>query len=400
MLTILTTHPIQYQVPIWQTLAGRGNVDFEVWYLSDHGVRLAQDKEFGLLFNWDIDLLSGYPYRFLSPMYATDDITSFYGARFIKAASLFEQHQVTALWINGWRVMADWQAVWYAHRYKIPLWLRAETNDLRRPGSFKHILRSLMLRIFFHQVSAFLYIGTANKRFYKNFGVPEHRLYFAPYCVDNDRFTRTSRELLPRRSELRRRWGIPEHATCFLFSGKLIPKKRPFDLIAALMILFQTSPDLIIERRVHLLIVGDGELRLQLTEQANELTHLVGSPVVTFAGFLNQSEIAQAYVAADCLVLPSDERETWGLVVNEALACGLPAVVSDRCGCAEDLVLPLGEEHVYPCGDAYALARCLRTQIEYTTRDRHDEYTRLAELHSILHTVKTVEMLYRKILYH
>jgi glycosyltransferase involved in cell wall biosynthesis len=60
-------------------------------------------------------------------------------------------------------------------------------------------------------------------------------------------------------------------------------------------------------------------------------------PPASFTGFLNQSEISRAYVAADCLVLPSDYRETWGLVVNEALASGLPCLVSQACGCAEDL---------------------------------------------------------------
>ena len=65
-------------------------------------------------------------------------------------------------------------------------------------------------------------------------------------------------------------------------------------------------------------------------------------PRGSFAGFLNQTEISQAYVAADCLVLASDHAETWGLVVNEALASGLPCLVSDACGCAEELAGALG----------------------------------------------------------
>ena len=84
-----------------------------------------------------------------------------------------------------------------------------------------------------------------------------------------------------------------------------------------------------------------------------------GSPPASFAGFLNQSEIPGAYVAADVLVLPS-ESETWGLVVNEALACGLPCVVSDACGSAEDLVIPLDPRLCYPVGDVEALARAIQ----------------------------------------
>lgn len=85
---------------------------------------------------------------------------------------------------------------------------------------------------------------------------------------------------------------------------------------------------------VHLLMVGTGPLEEAC--RAHATRHRLP---VSFAGFLNQSEMPSAYAAADCLVLPSDHGETWGLVVNEAMACGLPAIVSDLVGCAEDLVL-------------------------------------------------------------
>jgi glycosyltransferase involved in cell wall biosynthesis len=77
---------------------------------------------------------------------------------------------------------------------------------------------------------------------------------------------------------------------------------------------------------------------------------------VTFAGFLNQTEIVKAYLAADCLVLPSDYGETWGLVVNEAMACGLPAIVSDRVGCGPDLIIDGVTGYIFPFGDITALA--------------------------------------------
>jgi glycosyltransferase involved in cell wall biosynthesis len=80
---------------------------------------------------------------------------------------------------------------------------------------------------------------------------------------------------------------------------------------------------------------------------------------VTFAGFLNQTEIVGAYVAADCLVLPSDTGETWGLVVNEAMACGIPAIVSDQVGCGPDLVSDGVTGATFPMGDVDALAKRL-----------------------------------------
>jgi glycosyltransferase involved in cell wall biosynthesis len=102
----------------------------------------------------------------------------------------------------------------------------------------------------------------------------------------------------------------------------------------------------------------------------------------TWAGFLNQHDIGRAYAAADCLVLPS-QSESWGLVVNEAMATGLPAVVSDATGCAPDLITPGETGETYPCGDVDRLAAALdrvrarggRTTMAPACRRRIAEYS-------------------------
>jgi glycosyltransferase involved in cell wall biosynthesis len=198
--------------------------------------------------------------------------------------------------------------------------------------------------------------------------------------VDNARFALFARELAPRRFALRRDWGIVDHAYCVLFCGKLIPKKRPLDLLAAARLAPRLDG-----RPVHLLFVGDGELAGELRAQLT----LPGAPAATLTGFLNQAGIPAAFVAADCLVLPSDYGETWGLVVNEALAAGRPVIVSDHCGCAEDLAAPLGRaRHVFACGDVHALADCLRAVASHPSTDL--ELLRLSEAHSPQRTVETV----------
>jgi len=80
-------------------------------------------------------------------------------------------------------------------------------------------------------------------------------------------------------------------------------------------------------------MVGSGELEKYCTQYA-----ISNGLPVTFTGFVNQSKICDMYAIADCIVLASNEDETWGLVVNEAMACGIPAIVSNRCGCADDLI--------------------------------------------------------------
>ena len=328
MLAILTTHPIQYQVPLWQALAREGKIPFEVWYLTAHGTKSSYDEQFGKSFSWDIDTLSGYQYRFLD-VNENANVSSFTKLRLKKPLEkLFYENKVTALWIQGWQVFAYWQAVRQAHISKIPVWLRGESNDLGHNPAGKRLVKQLVLGQLFDRVKNFLYIGAANRRLYESFGVKSDQLHPAPYCVDNDRFTRQADALLPERADIRRQWGIPENAFCILFAGKFIPKKRPHDIITAMQDVRWRNFD----RPVHLLFVGSG----QLGEELKKNCHVVfdqdstdhsysrhrddRKPAASFTGFLNQTEISKAYVAADCLVLPSDPGETWGLVVNEALA--------------------------------------------------------------------------------
>ena len=368
MLAILTTHPIQYQVPIWQALAKDGRVPFEVWYLTDFGIKPRLDWEFGKTFSWDIDTLSGYPYRFVQKAEGASPGRVWKCRLREPLRDRLRQTGAKALWIQGWQVVAYWQAAREAAAAGVELWLRGESNDLAPPPQqlWKRPLKQLALRRLLGGVDRFLYIGSANKRLYQRFGVPDSRLYSAPYAVDNERFAGQALAFRPRRMELRRQWGIGDDAFCVLFCGKFIKKKRPLDLVKAAQASIANGQ----LHNIHLLFVGSGELGRELRQschvvydadtagsQAPETSIAAGSPnklpPASFAGFLNQTEISRAYVAADCLVLPSDHGETWGLVVNEALASGLPCLVSDACGCAEDLA---GQQFSFPMGDVGVLA--------------------------------------------
>jgi glycosyltransferase involved in cell wall biosynthesis len=350
MLVILTTHPIQYQVPLWQQLAALGGVDFEVWYMSDHSARPSLDREFGRVFAWDIDLLSGYPHRFLGA--PRRDITRFFGARLPNFGTALQAAGATALFVNGWQTAAYWDAVSAAHALGIHVWMRGESNDIAHPPLWKRAVKRVALRHLFDRIDHFLTIGAANRRLYEAYGVKPMQLHPAPYSVDNERFADQAAELSSHRADLRRAWEIPEDSFCVLFAGKLIAKKRPHDIVNAARQLADHVPS------IHLLFAGDGELASSLEAACAD------GVSASFTGFLNQREIAKAYAAADCLVLPSDARETWGLVVNEAMASGLPCVVSDQCGCAEDLVAPIDSSLVFKMGSADDLARAIRHVID------------------------------------
>jgi glycosyltransferase involved in cell wall biosynthesis len=358
MLAIVSTHPIQYQTPIWQALAADGRVPFEVWYMTDHGVQASLDPEFGKTFRWDIDTTSGYPHRLLqtAPGAAPAD---FRRCRLTEdLAERLRAAGATAVWIQGWQVAGYWQTVAAARRAGVPVWLRAESNDLAPTPAWKQAVKRVVLGWLFARVDRFFCIGSANRRLYRKFGVPEARLTMAPYAVDNARFAAQAATAQPERDAIRRRWGVPDDAFCVLFCGKLIGKKRPLDLVEAARRLRADGR----VPNIHLLFVGAGELDAAARAACAVAYDADGegraaapsdAPPASFAGFLNQTEISQAYVAADLLALPSDHGETWGLVVNEAMASGLPCVVSDACGSAEDLA---GPEGTFPLGDVAALA--------------------------------------------
>ena len=402
MLAILTTHPIQYQVPLWQALAKDGRVPFEIWYLTSHATKRSHDVEFGKEFSWDLDMLAGYPHRFLEVAPGATP-NSFWKCRLKeKLSDRLRESGARALWINGWQVAAYWQAAREAKAAGVEVWLRGESNDLAPTPWWKRSMKRALLGQLFKRVDRFLYIGSANKRLYQKFGVPDEKLFPTPYAVDNERFRRQASALRAKRQEvsgsqganftaggtetlsvsreagdpvlvktgrsaIRSQWNIPEDAFVVLFCGKFIPKKCPADLIAAVSSLVTRHPSL----KVHLLFVGSGELGADLRSKCDiafdaEQSALTAAPLplssktprASFAGFLNQTEISRAYVAADVLVLPSDYSETWGLVVNEAMASGLPCIVSDRCGCAEDLG-KLSPNLTYEYGNTHSLASAL-----------------------------------------
>jgi len=382
MLAILTTHPIQYQVPLWQMLAEDGRVPFEVWYLSEHATRLSRDREFKQEFAWDINMLTGYSHRFLkTPATATPN-TPFRMRITESLPKLFRETNTKILWVNGWQVASYWQAIWAAQRAGIQVWMRGESNSMARRAVWKQRAKSIVLSELFKRVDQFLCIGTANRELYRSYGVPESKLHMAMYAVDNARFARQARELKASRKELRGQWGIPQDAFCVLFCGKFIPKKHPMDLIKAAQLLLSQRAKGEAQREalplVHLLFAGSGELGSELRANCH-VAYDADQPLITdygpqttrpdnrepitdnakprasFTGFLNQTEVSRAYVAADCLVLPSDYDETWGLVVNEAMASGLPCIISDRCGCAPDLGGYRGNS-VFPFGHIPELA--------------------------------------------
>lgn len=341
---LLATHPIQYHVPWFRALANAPEIDFSVLFVDLPDAQ-QQGKGFGVAFKWDIPMLDGYVWQQVPESSGRGGLDGFFSQKITQPITLLKSLAPDVIIITGWNAYPLLQILWAARWLKIPVIVRGDSNSQRKRTLNVRGIHRLLLS----QYSAFLTVGRSNRDFYLGYGIAQTRLFHSPHFIENRRFVGATQSLLLERSALRVRWNIPESATCFCYVGKLEPKKRLLDLLQALH-LARTKDG----KPLHLLVVGTGELM----SEAQALVESHALPV-TFAGFLNQTEIAAAYVAADCLVLPSDFGETWGLVVNEAMACGRPAIVSDRVGCWPDLIRPGVTGEVFPFGDTAALAKCM-----------------------------------------
>lgn len=353
-IAVFATHPIQYQAPWFRDLANDARFHVKVFY-AEIPSPTEQGRGFNQPIKWDDELRGGYedevmqryPFPFPAPNFFLPVV------RGLKRH--IDEFKPDVALVFGWNKLSLIQAVWSCRRARIPIIYRAESNDKRDRPAWLVALQRLIVR----QASAALAIGNSNQNFLEKRGLSKRDIYLAPYFVDNHAFRSKALKLAPLREELRSHWGIPSGAFCLLFVGKFEPKKRLKDFLLALEEAQSKSP------LVYGLIVGNGI-------EWEEATALVKERniAVTFAGFLNQSRISEAYVAADALVLPSDYGETWGLVCNEAMASGIPAIVSDRVGCADDLVIDTVTGGVVPFNQPEALGRIM---VQWATKKQDYE---------------------------
>jgi len=348
----LTTHPIQYQAPLFRYLARDPAIDLTVLFLSGFSAREHRDPGFGVSFKWDVPLLDGYHYEFLGGSGAHGGI-SFWrpltrGIRRALGAGRFD-----ALWVRGYAHQAHLRALAAARSFGIKVMMRGESHlgsESRNPVT-RAIKRRILPRLFGH-IDAFLPIGALNREYYLHYGAPAERMFAMPYAVDNAFFRSRAEQARAHREELRAELGFEPGRPVILAASKLQPKKRARDLLEAYGRLSSGGG---CEPQPCLLFVGDGGERPALEARVREL----GLRSVRFAGFRNQTELPRYYDLCDVFVLPS-ESEPWGLAVNEVMNAAKPVIVSDQVGAGPDLVADGENGFVYPVGDTQALAERLQ----------------------------------------
>jgi glycosyltransferase involved in cell wall biosynthesis len=315
-LIYLASHPIQYHAPLFRALAGR--CAFEAWFAHRQDAQGQAAAGYATPFEWDVDVLSGFAGRFLHNVAREPSVQRFGGCDVPDIAGLLAQARPDALVVGGWNLKVYWQARRAARGLGIPVFARSDSQRMPGDGLVRRIGRQLVHRVMLRGFDGFLVAGTRSTDYLRGLGIPPARIAVVPHTIDVARFAAAR----ARRDGVRAALDAGTRRV-LLFVGRLVPMKRAGRLVAAMQ---GRDPG-----REVLWIVGDGPLRAALEAQAAS----TGAPV-RFLGFRNQSELPELMAAADLLVLPS-QRDTWGLVVNEALAAGTPALVDRSAGCAPDL---------------------------------------------------------------
>jgi glycosyltransferase involved in cell wall biosynthesis len=327
-LAIVSTHPIQYHAPWFQGLAAHPDLQSHVYYCHKATPQEQARAGFGVEFDWDVPLLSGYSCSFLHNVARPAGHGRFGGFDTPEIGKIIRQRHYDAVLVNGWNYKSAWQAIWAAWQSDVRVFVRGDSHLHSPRGCTTRMTKLLAYRRFVPRFDACLAAGEWSREYFAYYGARPDRIFLVPHVIDPEYLGVECQRLQANRSEFRRQWGLREDSVVFLFVGKFTETKRPLDFVRAV---YGASKA---QSSVEGLMVGDGPLR----GACEDLVRSQHAPI-SFAGFLNQSQIVRAYASGDILVLPSD-GETWGMVVNEAMACRLPCLVSDRVGCHPDLVFP------------------------------------------------------------
>lgn len=340
-LAIVVTHPIQYYTPVFKLLAQR--TDLRVFYTWGEASVSKYDPGFGKIIEWDIDLLESYHYQWVKN--TSKQPGSHHAAGIVNPELIneIEAWQPNAILVYGWSYRSHLKVMRY-FKNKIPVYFRGDSTLLDEKPGVKSLLKYFYLKWVYSYIDHAFYNGTKNQAYFKKYGLAKTQLSFAPHAVDNSRFN------ISRKNEadaLRKKLGLTPANTLIVFAGKFEGKKDPLLLLKAFTQLKDPT--------LHLLFAGNGVLEAALKSSAKNHGN------IHFIDFQNQSYMPVIYQAADVFCLPSKgPAETWGLSVNEAMACGKAIVISNKVGCGSDLVKDGINGYIFKSEDAGELLTCLQ----------------------------------------
>jgi glycosyltransferase involved in cell wall biosynthesis len=326
-LAIIVSHPIQYYAPLYQRLAQRNDLTLKVFFTWHSGNRPIQDPGFKMPIEWDLRLTDGYESEVVSNQSPAPGMHHFFGLVNPSLARRVVAWSPDVVHVTGWAWCSHFFLMRRLHLIGIPVLFRGDSHllDSPSPSGLGWSIKKALLTKVFSWPRGFLVVGTANRDYYERLGVGPDRLYPCVHSIDVGRFSDPSNSYEREASAWRKGLEIPPEKCVLLFAGKFEERKRPIELMRAVNDLAN--------KNIMLIVAGNGELD-------TEVRRMAASNPERFRvlPFQNQERMPVIYRIGDLFVLPSAYNETWGLAVNEALAAGRPVLVSDRVGCAKDVV--------------------------------------------------------------
>lgn len=346
-VAVLATHPIHYQISLFKRLAQDQRIDATMLFCSRFGLSQQKDHTCGVVLQWyDGSILEGCKHEFLtnhsqSPSSVLANIApavcrEITGARY------------DVLLVQGYAGVTEWLAIAAARRGSCRVLFRGETA-LRKRSLLGRAAVRLIMQALSQSVDIFLPVGTRSRDFYLQHGIQPDRLVLSPYAVDNGFFFSQAKQLKNQKHEIRESLGIPVDVPVLLYVSKMIPRKRPLDLLEAFENLHVPAA---------LVFVGDGPLRPEIESRVAQRK----LKNVWCVGFQHQHNLAQFYAIGDVFVLPS-EYEPWGLVINEAMCFSLPIVTTHGVSSSADLVAHGENGFLYHAGNVEVLRTALRSLV-------------------------------------
>ncbi len=343
---LLTEIIAPYRIPVFNALARHEGLDLHVIFLAETDKKLRQ---------WDI---------YKNEIRFSHQVLPSWRWRAGKGNFLLNRGLWSALnkvspqtiICGGYNYAASWEALLWARRHKraFVLWSESNGQDARAGRAWVEWLKIYFL----NRCDRFVVPGKASFEYLKSLGRPDASILTAPNAVDNSLFAAAAENARANPAEFREKLNLPSRF--ILFVGRLVREKGIFDLLEAYAKLESS-----LRSEMGLVFAGAGVCRGELAERAKRI-----SPgAVYFPGFAQREDLGAVYALAETLVLPT-HSDTWGLVVNEAMACGLPIIVSSVAGCSSDLVEDGWNGYVVPPLDPEKLSVAIDSVVRRSELNR------------------------------
>lgn len=359
-LVIVTEIIAPYRIPVFNALARHAEIDLEVIFLSENDSTLRQWLVYKEEIRFRYSVLPSWRRRL-----GRYNVLLNRGVR----AKLERAHPNVVV-CGGYNYLASWSVARWAKANLVPLLLWSESTAFDLRG--RHRAVELLKKKFVGFCEAFVVPGKSSRNYLQDLGIDDAKIFTAPNAVDTGLFSSVADAVRSRAAEIRDRHGLP--GKYFLYAGRLVESKGIFDLLDAYAAMSAET-----RQEVSLLFVGEGGEKQKLLARAEQIR----PGRVKVLGFQQREELAEIYALAECLVFPT-RSDPWGLVVNEAMACGLPVIATSVAGCTADLVRDGWNGFVVPPRDPLRLVAAMeiiamdagrRSTMARNGRERSDQYS-------------------------